>query len=220
IPRELLYRCNFYGQSHLIKFPKNANDFNVILFNAQQIPICSLGPNDFMHAPSCASDIVIDKVDESNINIQYEKVHFSVWIQKTLSTEVYYTFTLFATLKHINTGSGMCVSGCKSKTRVQSQLSITPSISDTEIVASAMAQSFAEQAANNIVVDVLSRNGDVSLINEIGLLVKNTSAIVQHASSVASKEVEKMVAVSTWPCKPDVSVCIMPSKYRRHRIGK
>ncbi|CAF1049934.1 unnamed protein product [Adineta steineri] len=241
--------------------------FDMTLYDSNNIPLCTLTPSDVTGTPrSCGPDVTISKTG-SDLNVAYKKAPFSAWIKYSSWGGGHYTFTLFATLKHINEvgTTGMCVKGCTGK-REAPQMIITDSTTDKEIVISAMADSvcdtfmkqatqqalrddlvvettpgyieavrraciidvtvtgstqFAEQSVNNVITDILTHTGEIK-IEEINNIIQNTTQIAVETINQVATEVETMIEGSTWPCQPDVPVCIMPFLLRQKfaKIGK
>ncbi|CAF1209227.1 unnamed protein product [Adineta ricciae] len=76
----------------------------------------------------------------------------------------------------------------------------------------------AGEGIENIFADAIIQQGTVSIEN-ISQLTTNISSVATQVVQQAEVETEKLVTSATWPCQPDVPVCIMPSLIRRRLIS-
>ncbi|CAF3031573.1 unnamed protein product [Rotaria sp. Silwood2] len=123
--------------------------FEMTLYNADKIQLCTLTPSDVIGTPqSCGPDVSISKMG-SNLNVAYRKAPFAAWIRYSSWGGGHYKFTLFATLTHINQNSstGICINGCTGR-RNAPQLIITNSTTHKEVVISEMADTVCDTFIN------------------------------------------------------------------------
>lgn len=71
----------------------------------------------------------------------------------------------------------------------------------------------AGEGIDNLFVNAMIQEGTISLDN-INPLATNVTNVAAQVVRQAEVEVEKLVAAATWPCKPDIPVCVMPGLVR------